>query len=160
MLSFNATEYGNDTLTKEVVVNAIRAHYFKHKVKDEDGGKCLFVSGRPQMRSDNYSNVNGNYKGKLNGRGHSHGKSQSRLKGGSAKMYYYYNKEGYFKRECKKRIRYEREKGYTDNREATVAKGDYRNGDVLVVCSSVSERQSKVKWILDSNCTYHMCPNK
>ena len=64
----NAIEYESDSLTKEVVVNAIRAHDFKHKMKDENGGEGPFVRGRPQMKSDKYSNGNENYKGKPKGR--------------------------------------------------------------------------------------------
>ncbi|KAL5552256.1 hypothetical protein UlMin_002432 [Ulmus minor] len=100
----NAIEYGKDTLTKEIVINAIRAHDFKAKMREDQVEKV-------------YS-------------------------------------------DCKKILRDEKTKSHTENGEASIAKGEQQDGDVLVVCSNVSERQSCKKWILDSRCTYHMCPNR
>ncbi|KAL5580404.1 hypothetical protein UlMin_012846 [Ulmus minor] len=57
-------------------------------------------------------------------------------------------------------MRDEKERSYIENGEAIIAKGDQRDRNILVVCSNASERQSNTKWILDSGCTYHMCPNR
>ena len=43
----NAIEYGRDTLTKEIVINVIRAHDFKAKMREGSSGEGLFVRGRP-----------------------------------------------------------------------------------------------------------------
>ena len=55
----NAIEYGRDTLTKEIVINAIRAHDFKAKMREGSSGEGLFVRGR--LATQNGRNNYGNY---------------------------------------------------------------------------------------------------
>ena len=55
----NTIEYGKDTLTKEIVINTIRAHDFKANMREGSSGEGMFVRRRHTTR--NGSNNYGNY---------------------------------------------------------------------------------------------------
>ncbi|KAL5582021.1 hypothetical protein UlMin_014463 [Ulmus minor] len=62
-------------------------------------------------------------------------------------------------KDCLKRIRDEKNnpKNYdSDNGEAAIAANNSNAGEVL----AVTTQEYKQEWILDSGCTFHMCPTK
>ena len=117
----NAIEYGKRYTNQRNLIKPIRARDFKAKMREGSSREGLFVRGRPATR--NGSNNYGNYWDKSKGRGQSHGRSHSKSKFGG-KRCYYYNKESHFKRDCKKMLRDEKGRGHTENREASIAKGE------------------------------------
>ena len=42
----NVIEYGRDTLMKEIVINSIKSHDFKNKMKGNVNGEGFYVRGR------------------------------------------------------------------------------------------------------------------
>lgn len=69
------------------------------------------------------------------------------------------HKEGHFKIDCLE-IKNQRKKGKDMNGDAAVVfdeqEDDYDSVGILVASSN----QIEGKWVLDSGCAYHMCPNK
>ncbi|KAL5580785.1 hypothetical protein UlMin_013227 [Ulmus minor] len=83
------------------------------------------------------------------GRGKS--RSKSRVKG---KKCYECHKDGHFRCDCP-----ERKKKAQKNQEygdAAVVLEGYKSADVL----AVRTKESRGEWILDSGCTFHMCPRR
>ena len=99
-----------------------------------------------------------NYKGDKRGKSQNRGKSQSKGRNDSRTCYYCL-KGGHFIKDCHKRIRDEKNnpKNYdSDNGEAAIAANNSNMGEVL----TVSTQDHKEDWILDSGCTFHMCPTR
>ena len=111
----------------------------KSKTKDGEG---LTVRGRSEKRDG--------WKGKKKGRS----KSKNR-----ALKCFHCHKEGHFKRDCPER-KIKPKDANNRNGNAAVASEDsdegYDSAGVLVA----SNMETEGKWVLDSGCTYHMCPHK
>ena len=144
--------YGKDTLTMSEVRAALNSKEIQKKSEDrtETGGEGLFARGRSEKREHRNSKNNG----KRNNR------SRSRSRAHTDKKCFYCKKEGHFKDECyalKNKLNRENNNNKTkDKGEASVASDGYDSADVLVV----SDVDSGLEWILDSGCSFHMCPNK
>ena len=117
----NAIEYGRDTLTKEIVINAIRAHDFKAKMREASSREGMFVRGRHATR--NGSNNYGNYRDKskredkaMEDRIPNRNLEESNVTTAI--------RRANFKRDCKKVLRDEKGKGHINNGEASIAKGE------------------------------------
>lgn len=69
------------------------------------------------------------------------------------------HKERHFKRDCSDRKNKSKNK-HGKNKDATVASEDegYDSAGVLLVAGT--RIQTNSKWVVDSGCTYHMCPDK
>ena len=64
----NAIEYERDTLTKEIVINAIRAHDFKAKMREGSSGRKVCSLEEGVRATQNGSNNYGNSRDKPKGR--------------------------------------------------------------------------------------------
>uniref|UniRef100_A0A803PER1 Gag-pol polyprotein n=1 Tax=Cannabis sativa TaxID=3483 RepID=A0A803PER1_CANSA len=111
--------------------------------RDYDNGEGLFTRGRPQSRD------NKTKKHKNSGKP----RSNSNSRGTTRKKCYYCKKEGPFRDECLASKAKLRTEGNNGKVRGDVYTG-YEFADVLVV-SNVDSRQ---EWMLDSGCTFHMCP--
>ena len=64
------------------------------------------------------------------------------------------DKEGHFKKDCPSKSRFNEWNKHKAN--MAMAQEGYDSAEVL----AVSEKDSQKEWILDSGCSFHMCPNK
>ena len=142
----NAIKYGRESLTYEVVVNALKSRDLELESETKDRGEGLTVRGRTPNRNGN-QNHNWN-KNKSN----SKSRSKSVIRG---RKCYYCHKEGHYIKDCFMKQREEKAKTQTDG-DLAIVSNNSDNGEVL----AVSLNNDNVDWILDSGCTYHMCPTK
>jgi len=139
----DAMLYGKEgTITLEEVQVALRTKEltkFK-ELKVDDSGEGLNVSrGRSQNR--------GNGKGK-------NFRSKSRLKGGGNKTQhkcFICHNPGHFKEDCP-----ERKGNESGNSSVQIASEGYESAGALTVTCWEPEKV----WVLDSGCSYHICPRK
>ena len=139
----NAIKYGRDSLTFETVVSALKSRDLE--LRNETKGEGLITRGRTPTRNWNQNNGNKN-----NLRNKSRSKSKTR-----GKKCYYCQREGHFIKDCFKKKKDDKEKPKSDG-DLAVVSNDFENGDVL----AVSQKNSGIEWILDSGCTFHMCPHR
>ncbi|XP_020581381.1 uncharacterized protein LOC110025306 [Phalaenopsis equestris] len=134
------------TITIEEVQSLIRSKELqrKHDRDKEVSGDSLIVRGR----SDKKDSRNGQYRSRLN----KDGRNQSSR--GSFKCYHCH-KDGHFKRNCPDRKNKYQEESEEPG-EASVVSDDYDSAEALVI----TEFESSKEWILDSGCSFHMCPHK
>ena len=142
----NAIKYGRNSLTYEVVVNALMSRDLELKVKTKDRGEGLTARGRTLNRNWN-QNQNWN-----KNRSKCKGRSKSKIRG---RKCYYCHKEGHYIKDCFKRQREEKDRTQA-NGDLAIVSNDSDNGEVL----TISLNNDNADWILDSGCTYHMCPNE
>ncbi|MDO7987387.1 hypothetical protein OC713_02560 [Sweet potato little leaf phytoplasma] len=141
-----AIKYGRDSLTLDIVLNALRSRELEIKKTSRDGEAHL-TRGRPEKKV--YKN-NGN-RGKSES---SRGRSKSQ---GKTKRCYYCHKEGHIRRNCyelKNKRKAENNKPEEAN-NANVTEG-YDSAEVLTVSADPLESE----WILDSGCSFHMTPHR
>lgn len=128
------------TLSIEEVKAALNSKGLKKKASEtrsECYGKSL-VARRRQEKKDPTS-----------GRGRS--KSKSKLKTREIK-YFHCHREGHIKKDCPEQKG--KENYVTFRFGDAVIVDDYDSADVL----TISGYDSGNKWVLDSGCSYHMCP--
>ena len=136
-------KYGRDAITFDDVQNVLNAKVLDMKSFEKtNSGESLTARGRPQ---------NKNNKGKW-------GKSRSRSKSKGKKDYrnvksYHCNKMGHIRRICPHRQ--EKEKTWAQG-SATIIDDGYDSAEVL----TITLNQNHEEWVLDSGCTYHMCPRR
>ena len=144
-----AIKYGRSSLSLEECISALKSKDLELKIERKDGGENLFARGRPPVKNNNQ---NSKYKGRS--KTPNRNRSQSRNRSGSKKCYFC-GKEGHIKKYC-----YEFKKKTQDNTQvdgnAAVASNCFEPSEVL----NVSTEEIKSEWILDSGCSYHMCPNR
>ena len=140
--------YRKETLEMDEVAAALISNDTRKKASStKSQGEGFFGGDKEQER------------GRSNQKGS--GKSRSKSKGAKTKVSCYYcKKEGHLKRECLKRKADLKKKGVDKaSEEASVAdSSDGDDGDVLSISSG--KNQPSDSWILDSGCSYHMCPHK
>ena len=139
--------YSHDTITMEDVYDAL-ASFEKMKtlvIGTESKAEGLVTRGRSQDR---------------NSSGNSRGRSKSANRN---KTCNYCKKKGHIKSECyklqnKNKRDNENQKGKQPEKsgEADVAE-ENSYGELLIVSN---DSQTNQDWILDSGCTFHMCPNR
>jgi hypothetical protein len=144
----SAIEYGRDTLTTEIIINALRTKELELKSdrKESSSGLNLMVKSKFNPRN-NYANKKFGHKKKGNQ------KDKMKIKG---KNCFYCQEERHFIRDCPKRLSDNRNKFKMDGDAALVCNNETYIDEVYVAVA----HQPSQEWILDSGCTYHMCPNK
>ncbi|KAK2414224.1 cysteine-rich RECEPTOR kinase [Trifolium repens] len=129
------------TITLDEVQSALRTKELS-KFKDlkiEDSGEGLNVA---RGRSE--------YKGKGKGKKH-RSKSRPKGEGGSKFKCYHCHEPGHFKKDCPKR-----NGGGGSSAQIATSDEGYESAGALAVTSWEPEKS----WVMDSGCSYHMCPRK
>ncbi|KAH9718762.1 hypothetical protein KPL71_022343 [Citrus sinensis] len=131
--------YGRQSISMADVKNSLSSKEVTKKAETK-AGEGLMARGRPEKKDYN--------KGKK--------RDKSKSKNKNLKCFHCH-KEGHFKRDCPDRKNKGKE-GHGKNGDAVVASEDegYDSAGVLLA----SETQTNSKWILDSGCSYHMCPDQ
>ena len=137
--------YGNNNMLsfEDVKSNLLSKEKFDLEVHSEDRGEGLSVKGRTQEK---WSTNKKRFRSKS--RGHK-----------SNKTCHYCKKLGHNISDCfilKKKQEKEGKKKPLQSAEAANIENEY-DSDVLLSVVTSDER-SKTEWILDSRCTFHMCP--
>lgn len=143
--------YGRDqTITLEEVQSAVKAKELQRKLegKEEGNGENLTAGGRTEKR-DNKINKNKSRSKSAKGGGVSNSTK------GPLKCFHCC-KEGYFKRDCPDKNKKHHEKS-KDSGDVVVVYDGYDSADALAVGE---DSELEKEWILDSGCSFHMCPNK
>ncbi|KAH9646639.1 hypothetical protein KPL70_024932 [Citrus sinensis] len=135
--------YGRQSITMADVKDSLSSKEVTRKSEVKDG-EGLTARGRPEKKD--YSNKNRK-------------RSKSKSKSKNLKCFQCH-KEGHFKKDCPERKNKDRD-GPKKNGDAAVASDEkddegYDSAGVLLVTGT----QTNGKWVLDSGCTYHMCPDK
>ena len=86
---------------------------------------------------------------------HNKGKRRNRSKSKFKLRCYHCHKEGHLRRAFPERKQKQTDKSKEPG-NAAVATDGYESAEVL----TVTEKESNKEWILDSGCSFHMCPNK
>jgi hypothetical protein len=139
--------YGNnDSLSfEDVKSNLLSKEKFDLEVHSVDKGEGLSVRGRTQEKGST-----------------SHKKSRSKSRGRkSNKTCRYCKKSGHEISDCfiLKKKQEKQEKGKSpQSPEAANIEAD--SGDDITLSVVTSNKRSKTEWILDTGCTFHMCPYK
>ena len=126
--------YGKATLSMDEVKAALNSKEIQrgNDSKKEEIAEGLFTSNKHEKKD--FKNKKSKFKKK--------------------KKCYICDKEGHFKKDCPNKSRsYEKSK---HNADVAVAQDGYDSAEAL----AVSGEDSQKEWILDSGCSFHMCPNK
>ena len=135
----DAIMYGRDSLTFDEVQSILHARELhKQEESKEESGEGLNIRGRSEKREK---------KGK-------NSKSRSKSKTKKFKCFICH-KEGHFKKDCPDRRQNTVKKTVNEGDAAVILDG-YDSAEVL----NVAEVDSGKEWILDSGCSFHMCPIK
>lgn len=131
--------YGKDTISMEDVKASLLSWELRKKVSREKGEgqvEGLFARGRTKEKG-------------------SSDKGQSRSKTRSKKeKFHYCHKPGHFRRDCLK-LKEKKEKDV-----ASIVEENSSNGSKNVLSVTHCSVCTDEEWILDSGCSYHMCPNQ
>ena len=163
--------YSRDTLTLEDVMSTLRSrdaemNWQKAAKQESKSDEVLMARGRPLRRGNSKKRWNSN----------SRSRSKSRPK--ETRKCHHCGKVGHLISNCwelknkKKKGKEEEEKGNGSN--AVIDDQYSSDGDVFTITKEIIPRTSQTngsvytgsgvrdedEWILDSGCTYHMCPNR
>nr|KYP64673.1 Retrovirus-related Pol polyprotein from transposon TNT 1-94 [Cajanus cajan] len=140
----DAILYGKEQdITLDEVQTSIRTKELQRQQdnKTDDNGESLNVSrGRSEKKGQSQ-------KGKK-------ARSKSKIGDRSKFKCFYCHKVGHFKKNCPERNR--DQKSSADSADIAAISDGYESADVLVVTTS----QTQKDWVMDSGCSYHMCPKK
>ncbi|KAE8700517.1 hypothetical protein F3Y22_tig00110556pilonHSYRG00215 [Hibiscus syriacus] len=145
----DAMLYGRvQSISMEEVQSLIRAKELqkKHDMDEENSGDGLTIRGRSDRR-DSRNNQNRSRSKQRKKSGNQSSKGPFRC--------YHCHKEGHFKKNCPDRKKKYQEKP-KDSGEVSVVSDGYDSTEALVI----TESESSKEWILDSGCSFHMCPHK
>jgi len=127
--------YGRESLTIDVVKSALLSReWMEHDSRHNDPAAVLFARGRTRDVASS---------------SHIKGKSRSKSRNRRGKCHYC-KREGHWKIEC---LKLKEKKEVDIGNAATVAEGD----DLVL---SITTTLVGDVWIIDSGCSYHMCPNR
>ena len=137
----DALMYGRQTLSLDEVKSALNTRELQEKRQnlDQETGEGLTAKGQ-------------HYK-----------KTKKKKKQGKAKdknktlKCFQCHKEGHFKRDCLERKNKQHKEQRSENGDAAVVEEEgYESAGVLIA----SDVDQEGKWVLDSGCSFHMCPFK
>lgn len=154
----NSMLYGRDSISLAYVKSALNSKELRTRLNgkgSDDQAEGLFVKGRSEnsYNSRDRSSERGEGKGKGKSRGRSQSKSKKKVK------CYYCHKYGQTKAECPKlENKGENNKPSSSNVAGVVEENS--DGSEIVLAVSLSDGRFSDKWVLDSACTFHMCPKR
>lgn len=131
--------YGRQSITMTDVKDSLSSKKVTKRAETKEG-ESLTVKGRPEKKKNN--------------KGNKRGKSKSKNK---ILKCFHCHKKRHFKRDCPGRNNKSKRR-HGKNGDAIVASEDecYDSAGVLLAAGI----QTNSKWVVDSRCTYHMCPDK
>ena len=138
--------YGRQTLTLKDVKNALESKDLKKRsdLKYQVTGDGLVVKEKSEKKV---------YKDKKNKiQRENDDKKKKKMK------CYFCQKEGHYIKDCFEKKKLEKLQKDTNGKAAIASEDeeDAKGTDVLIA----AEKQPTTEWILDSGCSFHMCPNK
>jgi len=148
--------YGKETLSLDEVTSTLLSHEKMRRDDNVDADQGLFVSKPQSSRGRSKSKGKG---------GSNRERSQSRGRSNTKKDVecHFCHKMGHYKNQCEdlKNLLAEAKKGKKNMESVSIAE-DKSDSDVDADLLSVSSGSNFLSesWILDSGCSYHMCPNK
>ncbi|KAH9782310.1 hypothetical protein KPL71_008845 [Citrus sinensis] len=137
----NALMYGRQTLSLDEVKSALNTRELQEKRQnlDQETGEGLTVKGQ------HYKNTEKKKK---------QGKAKDKNK---TLKCFQCHKEDHFKRDCPEKKNKQYKEQRSENGDAAVVEEEgYESAGVLIA----SDVDQKGKWVLDSGCSFHMCPFK
>ena len=143
----NAIKYGRDTLAQAIVSDALKSRELELKRDNRIHSReeSLFVRERSEKKEFNFHNKKGRGKSKM----------RSKSKDKSGKKCYHCGKLGHFKKDCFDWKRKQKDPNNSDVDNAAIAT-EFNSLHVM----NVSEEEFDKNWILDTGCTFHMCPDR
>ncbi|KAG9450482.1 hypothetical protein H6P81_010447 [Aristolochia fimbriata] len=138
--------YGKETLDMDEVTSTLLSNELRKSPNLNSNGEGLFAKQASKDR------------GRSKEWGHDYrDKSRSKSKGKGKIWCHFCKQEGHIKRQCLKCLESLKKKG-NDVDQASVASDLEERGDVLSISSGMDSYSNS--WILDSGCSYHMCPHR
>ncbi|KAL5768311.1 hypothetical protein ACOSQ2_015094 [Xanthoceras sorbifolium] len=143
--------YGKDTISLKDVKTALETkEKIDHDITRQSSNsqaQGLYARGRPEQR------------GRPQDRGKSRGKSKHRSKSRGRDVVCWYCKEpGHVRNKCDKLQKKRENKVTPQNEETAQVSVAEERADVLFVTED--RFNSNNEWIMDTGCSYHMCPNR
>lgn len=137
----SAIRCGRDSLTMDIVLNALRSRELEMRKMKSKESEALIAWGRTEKKTNNRSNSRG----------------RSKSQGKQTKRCFHCHKEGHIRRNCYelKNKRKNEHKKEEEPHNVNVTEG-YESAEVL----TIAEIEITSDWILDSGCSFHMTPNK
>ncbi|KAH9752645.1 hypothetical protein KPL71_014775 [Citrus sinensis] len=139
--------YGRQTLSLKDVKDALKSKDLKKRsdMKDQNNAEGLVAKGKPEKKHNKQKKNNSQ-------------KDKAEKKKKKKRKCYFCQKEGHYIKDCfeKKKLEELQKKSNGKTAVASEDECDYDEADVLVA----AERHPTGEWILDSGCSFHMCPNK
>lgn len=144
--------YGKDTLVLEDVSGALLSHQKRKKLVGDDsqaeGLVARFESRRGRSKQKGRSSTT------------NESRSKSRPPANDVECHYCH-KLGHYRRSCNVLKRdLEDKKNQKSPESVSVAEGKSDDGDADLLSVVADSHILEDSWILDSGCSYHMCPNK
>ncbi|KAH9764272.1 hypothetical protein KPL70_001465 [Citrus sinensis] len=138
--------YGRQTLSLKDVKDALEYKDLKKRsdMKDQNNAEGLVVKGKPEKKHNKQTKNNS--------------KKDKAEKKKKKRKCYFCQKEGHYIKDCFEKRKLEELQNKSNGKVAVASEDecDYDEADVLVA----AERHPTGEWILDSGCSFHMCPNK
>ncbi|KAH9781363.1 Integrase catalytic domain-containing protein [Citrus sinensis] len=138
--------YGRQTLTLKDVKNALESKDLKKRAdgKDQITGDGLVAKAKTEKKI---------YKDKKN-----KNQKEKTDKMKKKRKCYFCQKEGHYIKDCFEKKKLEKLQKESSGKAdiASVDEGESEDADVLIA----ADKKSSGEWILDSGCSFHMCPHK
>ena len=138
--------YGRQTLTLKYVKNALESKDLKKRAdgKDQITGDGLIAKAKTEKKI---------YKDKKN-----KNQKEKTDKTKKKRKCYFCQKEGHYIKDCFEKKKLEKLQKESSGKVdiASVDEGESEDADVLIA----ADKKSSGEWILDSGCSFHMCPHK
>lgn len=141
MVVKNSVQYTGITPSFDLVVSGLKARELELKLR-KNSSSGLFV--KPRLDNQNFSKHQNPFKGKK--------KNKNTFKPKETRKYFHCNKPGHLRKNCYSRLKKQKQLS-TENPQSI-----NKNNVSEVLVSSV--HRNCHEWIVDSGCSFHMCPYK